>query len=145
MHHAWGSRHQIGRLRVSIATHPIGDTPADIAAIVAKDSALRSPDEQTQLTEYVAGRFGSAQLRNAVRRLKQLRGQLAELQQIPPTMVMAEMEQPRNSRVLYRGEYDKPREEVQPGTPEALPPNCQSIFREIALGWLARLVMPDLR
>ncbi len=77
-----------------------------------------------------------------MRRLKQLRGQLAELQQIPPTMVMAEMEQPRNSRVLYRGEYDKPRDEVQPGTPSALPPLPDGFPRD-RLGLARWLVMPD--
>ncbi|MCS6861667.1 MAG: DUF1553 domain-containing protein [Abditibacteriales bacterium] len=41
---------------------------------------------------------------------------------IPTTMVMQEMEKPRETFILIRGEYDKKGEKVTPGTPEALPP-----------------------
>ena len=37
-------------------------------------------------------------------------------------MVMNEMKEPRKTYILTRGDYDKPAEEVQPGTPKALPP-----------------------
>jgi hypothetical protein len=37
-------------------------------------------------------------------------------------MVMEEMPEPKPTFVLTRGEYDMPAEQVQPGTPEALPP-----------------------
>jgi len=41
---------------------------------------------------------------------------------IPTTMVMQEMEKPRETFMLIRGEYDKKGEKVTAGTPEALPP-----------------------
>ncbi|MEX0669177.1 MAG: DUF1553 domain-containing protein [Pirellulales bacterium] len=37
-------------------------------------------------------------------------------------MVMRELPQPKTAYVLERGDYDKPREAVQPNTPAALPP-----------------------
>jgi mono/diheme cytochrome c family protein len=41
---------------------------------------------------------------------------------IPTTMVMQEMEKPRETFLLIRGEYDKKGEKVSASTPEALPP-----------------------
>lgn len=41
---------------------------------------------------------------------------------IPATMISEEMEKPRGSFVLKRGEYDKRDEPVQPGVPAVLPP-----------------------
>ncbi len=40
----------------------------------------------------------------------------------PTTMVMKDLSKPRETRVLFRGEYDQPREIVEPGVPEFLPP-----------------------
>ena len=42
--------------------------------------------------------------------------------EIPTTMVMAEMENPRETFILDRGLYDQPTEKVEPGVPAALPP-----------------------
>ena len=41
---------------------------------------------------------------------------------IPTTMVMSEMEKPRDTFMLVRGQYDKPGEKVTMGVPAALPP-----------------------
>jgi hypothetical protein len=41
---------------------------------------------------------------------------------IPGTMVMAELEKPRETYMLVRGEYDKKGEKVTPGMPAVLPP-----------------------
>jgi len=44
------------------------------------------------------------------------------LDSFPTTMVMREMETPRDTFILNRGEYDKPGERVTPGLPASLPP-----------------------
>ena len=44
---------------------------------------------------------------------------------IPTSMVMADMPQKRDTFVLIRGQYDKPGEKVEPGTPAALPPMAE--------------------
>lgn len=41
---------------------------------------------------------------------------------IPTTLIAKELAQPRETRMLLRGEYDKPGEVVQPGVPDILPP-----------------------
>ena len=41
---------------------------------------------------------------------------------IPGTFVFADMGKPRDSFVMVRGQYDKPGEKVEPGTPAFLPP-----------------------
>ena len=41
---------------------------------------------------------------------------------LPTVMVMQEMETPRETHVLLRGQYDRPGEQVEFGTPAALPP-----------------------
>ena len=42
--------------------------------------------------------------------------------QIPTTMVMQELAEPRDTFILERGQYDKPGEKVGPGVPASLPP-----------------------
>lgn len=41
--------------------------------------------------------------------------------QFPKTLVMHEMEQPRQAHILVRGQYDQPGEAVSPGVPASLP------------------------
>ncbi|MCH7226529.1 DUF1553 domain-containing protein [Haloferula sp. A504] len=78
---------------------------------------------------------GDARLEREVRKLAQpearelkdkvlaLRQKRAGLERrIQSVMVMAEMEKPRRTFVLNRGEYDQPGEEVQAGLPAFLPP-----------------------
>lgn len=43
-------------------------------------------------------------------------------EEIPTTMIMSEMAEPRETFILDRGEYDQPTEKVMPDVPAALPP-----------------------
>ncbi|MGE0759979.1 MAG: DUF1553 domain-containing protein, partial [Pirellulaceae bacterium] len=61
----------------------------------------------------------SRPLRIAISNLEE---RLAVLTQEFPTMVMDVAPQPRETFVLYRGDYAQPRDRVTPGTPAALPP-----------------------
>ena len=57
------------------------------------------------------------------RELEALQKQKADLQKpIPTTMVMGELEKPRETFVLARGDYRNQTEKVQPGVPAMLPP-----------------------
>ena len=49
-------------------------------------------------------------------------GLLALESEAPSTMVMRQLVQERPTHVLFRGQYDAPREEVQPGVPEFILP-----------------------
>lgn len=58
-----------------------------------------------------------------VARVQSARGNLVQFAEtIEEIMVMRELPQPKKAYVLARGEYDKPRQEVQAGTPACLPP-----------------------
>lgn len=142
MHFAYGGSHQIGRFRVALAPQPPVDLPAEIDAIANQDAALRSADAAAQLKEYLADRFGSPELRTAVAQVRSARAELAALRETPATMVMAEMETPRTTHVLLRGEYDQPGDEVQAGTPAALPPMPDGLPRN-RLGLARWLVTRD--
>lgn len=63
----------------------------------------------------------AAQPASAATELTALREELFRLRRnLPTTMVMAEMETPRETAVLLRGMYDNPGERVEPGVPEQL-------------------------
>ncbi|MCA9175497.1 MAG: DUF1553 domain-containing protein [Planctomycetales bacterium] len=52
------------------------------------------------------------------------------VRKLPTLMVMQELERPRETHVLIRGEYDKPGERVEPRVPRALPPLPESAPRD---------------
>ncbi len=41
---------------------------------------------------------------------------------IPSTFIFRDLDQPRQSFVMVRGQYNKPGEKVEPGVPAVLPP-----------------------
>ncbi|HVX60684.1 MAG TPA: DUF1553 domain-containing protein, partial [Pirellulales bacterium] len=61
--------------------------------------------------------------------------------EIPTTLVMEEMKQPRATFILMRGAYDKPGEQVAAATPAVLPPMDESLPRN-RLGLARWLVSP---
>jgi hypothetical protein len=63
------------------------------------------------------------------------------LAKVPNSMVMQEMAKPRETFLLDRGEYDQPRQKVEPGTPGCLPPMSPSLPRN-RLGLARWLVDP---
>ncbi len=54
---------------------------------------------------------------------RQIAGLAKQIRQLEPdtTLVMVELDQPRETFVLTRGDYEQPGEKVEPGTPAALP------------------------
>src|SRR5207237_794527 len=55
--------------------------------------------------------------------ITELKKQSADfLAKVRTTQVMAEMDKPRDTFILMRGQYDKHGEKVSPNTPTALPP-----------------------
>jgi len=114
-----------------------------VAAILARKKADRSPAELEQLQEWLLQRFGADDVKHAFAKLRDLERQRTQvLAAVPATMVMREMAAPRKTHVLFRGEYDKPGEEVQSGTPQALPPIPEGLAGN-RLGLAKWLVMPN--
>ena len=142
LHFQWGGSHHIGRLRLSLADQPLHDVPTDIAEIVSLNVEERSPEQANQLSQHLIQSFGTAATREVANEVRALRARREQLAAAPATMVMAERDQPRTTHILERGEYDKPRDIVQPHTPDALPPMPDGVPLN-RLGFARWLVMPE--
>ncbi len=67
---------------------------------------------------------------------------LAHERAAPTTMIMRELVHPRPTHVLFRGQYDQPREKVAPDVPDFLPPLPKGAPRN-RLGLAQWLTRPD--
>ena len=87
--------------------------------------AETDPDcaQQDRLREYYRSRFVSPDFRAAHGEIRRIEDDLRRLdREVPTTMVMSEMADPRETFILARGDYRAKTEEVEPGVPGALPP-----------------------
>jgi hypothetical protein len=104
------------------------DAPQAIKDLLKKESAKREESDQQKLRqyflEYVHSDSTLAPLRAELKSIKEKRETLEK--EIPATMVSHELEKPRKSWILIRGQYDKHGEEVGPGVPSILPPLPES-------------------
>lgn len=136
------AQHQLGRFRLSftdaVAPTKAGKTPAGVAAALSVPAGKRTDAQRSALRSYFrtsiwpAGRNVATDLAAA----KKARDDYSA--NIPTTMVMQEMANPRDTFVLLRGEYDKPGEKVTPGVPAFLPalPKDQPANRLTLARWL---------
>ena len=76
---------------------------------------------QTQYVKYVQRKVPNelASAQSAWLRARQHRIGLE--QSIPGTLIFKDLSEPRTAHIMKRGQYDQPGDEVQPGTPPALP------------------------
>lgn len=143
MIHRYGGSHHIARFRLAIHDSDSPLVSMSLASVVNKPAAKRSPAEQQQLRDGLLDRFGSEEVKAAAGKLHQFEKQLdAFLANFPATMVLAELPSPRETHVLFRGEYDKPGDRVEVGTPESLP-SMPDEFPRNRLGLARWLVMPE--
>ena len=92
-----------------------------VRGILATDSESRSDTEREFLLDDFIRQSGGPDIRDARRRAQ--RTQQAEAgfrSAIPTALVMEELAEPRTTRILVRGQYDQPGDEVQPGVPGAI-------------------------
>ncbi len=123
------ANHNIGRFRLSSSSlSPTAvkldgaKVPPSIIAALEIAPTARTPAQRTELAK-----FYRENTDNPVKRAeaavaaakKALDGIFANVQ---TTMVMQELPQPREARILNRGEYDKPGDVAPRGLPAALPP-----------------------
>lgn len=93
------------------------------AEVLLATPGKRNRDQWQRLRAYYLDHAASPEWRAASADLEKLHGELEELEsEIPTTMVMAEMEKPRDTFVLGRGDYQNKGEKVTPGVPAVLPP-----------------------
>ncbi|MHB9006640.1 MAG: DUF1553 domain-containing protein [Limisphaerales bacterium] len=90
--------------------------------VIARTGGKRTPEEQDDLRRYYRETHAVDFLRSeaALSRARKARDELVAA--IPTTMVMEEMEKPRDTFVLVRGDFREPGEKVEPGVPAWLPP-----------------------
>ncbi|HEY4313852.1 MAG TPA: PSD1 and planctomycete cytochrome C domain-containing protein [Pirellulales bacterium] len=120
------AQHQIGRLRISLtdAVDPREPSalPEGVAKILATPAAERSDAQRNELRTHYRDNV-SPQVREMKEQLTAAKKSHVQLEKaIPSSMVMQEMEKPRDTFMLERGQYDKRGEQVTPGVPAALPP-----------------------
>src|SRR5207249_1157705 len=106
-----------------LASAEVGQLAFDEPVRSALSSSKRSKDQKDRLREYFLTRDAPEPMRNAYADLKRLKQLNAELQKhIPTVMVMQEMEKPRDTFVLGRGDYRNHLDKVTPAVPATLPP-----------------------
>jgi Protein of unknown function (DUF1553)/Protein of unknown function (DUF1549)/Planctomycete cytochrome C len=119
-------QHQPGRIRVSFtrSESPHGTTglPEPVRLALASKPEARTPAQKLELQKYFRTQVASA-TRESAAELARLRAEQNRLDTLVPTaMVMREMEQPRDTFLLIRGQYDKKGEKVTAAVPAALAP-----------------------
>jgi hypothetical protein len=101
------------------------------------------PQGEKRESEEESSKLAKAPSREALEKeLDALRKQLEQLEQEIPdgTMVMQEMESPRETFVLIRGEYDKKGEQVYANVPASLPPLAGATPDRLALARMVDLL-----
>ncbi len=100
--------------------------PPALNALRKKLAAERKPADLAKLREHFIQNVcvGTRTAFDPVEKeLAALEKQRTEMEKaMPSTFIMHDMERPRDSFVMERGQYDKPGAKVQPGTPAILPP-----------------------
>ena len=92
-----------------------------IQTILSGVSGKRSREETARVRDYFLTYVATGALPKLYAELKSLRKQKEILdKEIPTVMVMSEMEQPRETFVLGRGDYRNKTDKVTPGVPAAL-------------------------
>ena len=103
-----------------IAMLAVAENLNEIARIPTVD---RTSAQARKLERAFADTQGPQRVRAAWAALNRLRrAREAALSRVSTVMVMAEMDEARETFILERGDYDKPGEPVQPGVLSALPP-----------------------
>jgi hypothetical protein len=90
--------------------------------VLALPTASRTAAQLSKLSRYFLEHHAPEHIRAADHRLTELRLQRKTFfESLPTVMVMQEMERPRETHVLVRGQYDLPGEPVQPAVPAVFP------------------------
>ena len=132
----------LGRMRLSALTGTIqsNDVPADVVTILQSPAAGRTETQQKRISEFYLSR------QPELVKLKAERSKLsAELKtlRIPQTLAMEEMEEPRMSATLIRGNFLEKGEPVQPDVPAVLPPFVAGPRNRLGLAqWLVNSSNP---
>ncbi|MBI3878162.1 MAG: DUF1553 domain-containing protein, partial [Verrucomicrobia bacterium] len=105
---------------------PPKELPKEIQDLLKVKAAERKPEQEKKLREYYIENVCSATrpafeaLNKELDPVKKAREEFDKT--IPATFIWKDMEKPRDSFIMVRGQYTKPGERVYPNTPAFLPP-----------------------
>jgi mono/diheme cytochrome c family protein len=108
--------------RALTATEAQSLTFEGYAAIVAKSRGKRSDEERNELARFYRENHAVDYLRAEKSLAQARRNKDAFYSKIPTTLIMEELDPPRETYVLVRGDFRTRGQRVQPGTPAFLPP-----------------------
>jgi hypothetical protein len=108
--------------RALTATEAQSLTFEGYAAIVAKSRGKRSDEERNELARFYRENHAVDYLRAEKSLAQARRNKDAFYSKIPTTLIMEELDPPRETYLLVRGDFRTRGERVQPGTPAFLPP-----------------------
>ncbi len=143
----------IGRYRLSISDQQWVDRPGykAIAKLLSVDKAQRSAEQQSRID--TAFLQSDPQFRDLDARRDEITAKIESVeQQIASTMVLQELQQPRQAYVQVRGDFLRRGEDVIPDVPQVLPPlaspsrrdqSLESTSRRDRLAFAQWLVRPD--
>lgn len=101
-----------------------------VRQLLFQNGPKRTKAQLALLRDFYLKYDASADLISLYARLNQLKEEKKKLdEQIPSSMVMSELEKPRDSFVLNRGQYDAKGEKVSAATPSFLPPMAAALPR----------------
>ena len=120
------AKHQLGRFRLSTSSRPelmtIAALPEPVRAALFSSAQQASAESVKRLTQHFLEQHSEA-VRDLGKRSNAIKDALAKVEgQVPETMIMAEMDKPRDTFQLIRGNWQAKGEKVVPGTPAFLPP-----------------------
>lgn len=117
--------------------------PQAVSAILEMPKETRTTAQTMKLTRYFIDHHAPAAIRSTDHQLTLLRRERrAFYESLPTVMVMQEMDTPRQTHVLIRGQYDLPGESVQRAVP-AIFPALPKDAPNNRLGFARWLVSPD--
>jgi mono/diheme cytochrome c family protein len=132
----FGGGRTIGRVRLSALTgDPRGQSvPADVVAILKRPAEMRNKKQTERLADYRLELDPAA--KKLVAQSNKLQQRLRAIKP-PTTLVMRELDAPREAHVFMRGNYTEPGAPVEPGAPAALNPLPEGPLNRLTLArWL---------
>lgn len=111
--------------------------------VIAKSRGARSDEERNDLARFYSENYAVDYLR-AQKALAEARKRKESFYtEIPTTLVMEEMDPPRDTFILVRGDFRNHGEKVTPGTPACLPPLPKGPANRLTLArWLVSPEQP---
>lgn len=93
-----------------------------VEGILKQEEAKRNNKQKDELHKFYLEYFSEG-FKEVDAKLKKMKAQKTHIENSSPTtLVMEERKEPRGAYILERGQYDQPREKVEPATPAFLPP-----------------------